>query len=291
VKETISVNRSFTANVKFRFRLQTDSSINGPGWWIDDIKILNKDIIDVLNSPLYQGTLMVRIIEAAVLNFTSGGTTEIEAGDIVTQSNGASGKVIFPPILDSGSWAGGNAEGMIWLNNTSTTDFSNGGALDVVDKGNNLATVETVDGYKPRTNLIKAYYNSANPIDSGGPYDDPYDNERLANGRGTLRWPADEGVATDNTNDHFTLLEWNIDINGSAVSPPHELTLLKDENGKNTIISIDTLSTPSDTYFPFARPEIGFFALGHGATRMYFDDLGIQLYVVSGAGFLTPIPQ
>jgi len=272
-------------NVSIRFRIQTDGANTDGGWWVDDVKITTKEILDF--SPDHQGTLMVRVIEAAVIDFTSGGTTEIEAGDTVTQSNGAIGKVVFAPTVNSGSWSGGDAAGMIWLNNTTTTDFVSG-TLDVAGKGNNLATVA---GYRPRTNLIKAYFNSASTIDSGSvpaDYDNPYDLIRLANPRGTLKWPADEGLATDDTNDHFTLLEWDIDINDSAVP---SVQPLKDENGKYTIISIDTLSTPSDTYFPFTRPEIGLFALGHGATRMYFDDLGIQLYVVSGAGFLTPIQQ
>jgi hypothetical protein len=283
-KVHISINGPFTANVKIRFRLQTDSVDNGPGWWIDDIKIVNKDFTDIFGGPLYQATILIRVIEAAVIDFNSGGTTPIEAGDTLSQPSGAVGTVISPPVLESGSWAGGNAAGMLWLNNTSSTAFS-GGALNISGKGNNLATVTN---YKDRTNLIRAYYNSANPADTGGPYTDPYDQLRLANGRGTLHWPANEGQLTDNTNDYFTLLEWDTDINTLAVP---SVKRLKDENGKYTIISIDTLSTPPDTNFPYTRPELGLFALGHGALRVYFDDFGLQLYVASGSGFLTPVQQ
>ena len=204
---------------------------------------------------------------------------------LLTQSGGASGRVIYDPLLDSGSWAGGDAAGMIWLNRTSTTLFT-GGSIDVIGKGNDLATAVS---YKERTNLIKAYYNPAASIDTGGPYDDGYDDERLANPRATLRWPADESELTTAGNDYFTLLEWDIDINYSVAG----LQRLKDENGRYTIISSDDpdLFTPPDTYFPYNRPELGLFALGHGGIRSYFDDLGVQLYMSSGAGYLTPIQQ
>jgi prepilin-type N-terminal cleavage/methylation domain-containing protein len=271
------------STVKIRFRFERNCCLTRDGWWIDDVQIITKELLD-FSPGQNEGTLMVRVIEAAVVDFTSGGTTEIKAGDKVSQSNGALGTVIFPPVLESGSWAAGDATGMLWLNKTSSPLFFPG-TLDVLGKGSNLATVIS---YKERTNLIKAYYNTANPTDTGGPYTDPYDLERLANGRGTLRWPADEGQITDNTNDYFTLLEWNIDINSSAVP---SIQRLRDENGKYTIISIDTLSTPANTYFPYNRPELGLFALGHGAIRVYFDDLGVQLYVISGGGRLKPVQQ
>jgi hypothetical protein len=271
--------------IRFLFDRNNDPTKVRNGWWIDDVRLTTKEFDTTEDFPNNYATLMVRVIEAAVIDFTSGGTTEIMAGDTVTQSGSAFGKVIFKPVLTSGSWAGGNAAGMLWLNRTSATAFA-GGALNVVGKGSDLATVVN---YKERTNLIKAYYNPASPTDTGGPYDDAYDGERLANPRGTLEWPADEGELTSAGNDYFTLLEWDIDINRSVLG----LQRLQDENGRYTIISSDDpdLFSPPDAYFPFTRPELGLFAVGHGGIKNYFDDLGVQLYMTTGAGYLTPIQQ
>ena len=232
---------------------------------------------------------MVRVFEAAVVRFNSGGTIEIEAGDLVTQPNGAIGVVVVPPVLASGTWAGGDATGMLWLNKTSSDEFQVGDNLDVLGKGSNLATVTV---YTPRTNLIKAYYN--NLADTGEPHNSPYDQERLAESRGELRWPADEGDLTNVSNDYFTLLEWDVDINRDPAIPENQRPeRLKDENGKYTIIATDSLSTPADTFFPtpLIRPEIGLQAFGHGAVDLYFDDFGLQVYFISGSGFLQPIQQ
>ena len=51
IRQAVSFNGPFTTNVKFRFRLATNDEGTGQGWWIDDIKILNKDFIDALTSP------------------------------------------------------------------------------------------------------------------------------------------------------------------------------------------------------------------------------------------------
>ena len=286
-KETLFIDGLTGDLLKIRFFIVAQPTSGGQkGWWIDDIEITSRNFVDILDSAdNAEITLMVRVIEAAVIDFTNGGTNEIEAGDTVTQSNGTVfGKVVFAPVLESGtSWAGGNAAGMLWLNKTSDTPFT-GGSLYVGG-----SEVATVTNYKDRTNLIKVYFNSANPNDTDPPFNDAYDDLRKANGRGTLRWPANEGQITDDTNDHFTLLQWDPNnINTAVASPPE---VLMDEKGRYSILSVDTLFSPSDTYFPVTRPELGLFALGHGATRIYFDDLGVQLYMISGSGFLQPVQQ
>ena len=117
----ISSDAAGHADVKiiFLFDRNNNPGLTRDGWWVDDIRITR-------DFPIDQSTLLVRIFEAAVIEFISGGTVEIEAGDLVTQSNGAQGRVIVPPVLKSGDWAAGNAAGMLWLNNTSITAFVNG---------------------------------------------------------------------------------------------------------------------------------------------------------------------
>jgi hypothetical protein len=291
VKKTLDLSAYTGAgmnNVKIRFYFERD---NDPtkrrnGWWIDDVRITTRSLRYADGSPAFpqnMGTLMLRVFEAAVIEFSGGGPTPIAAGDKVFQSNGAIGTVIVPPVLSDTDWAGGNAAGMLWLNNLGDTAFVTG-SLDVLGKGTNLATVTD---YTERTNLIKAYYN--NLVQTGSVYDDGYDQQRLENNAGTLHWPADEGQPTTGGNDYFTLLEWDADIN-PAVST---IRRLKDNNGRYTILASDEsdLFTPADTYFPFNRPELGLHALGHGFDRVYFDDVGVQLYLSSGSGFLTPIQQ
>ena len=270
-------------NVRIRFYFnRNNGDANGEGWWVDDVKVTTKEFLDL---PSKQATVMVRVFEVAVVRFNSGGTVEIEAGDLVAQPNGALGVVVVPPVLATGTWAGGDATGMLWLNKTSTDEFQVGDNLDVLGKGSNLATVT---GYTSRTNLIKAYYN--NLANTGEPHNSPYDQKRLVESRGELRWPADEGDLTNGGNDYFTLIEWDVDINRNVLNPDQRL---KDENGKYTIIATNSLSTPADTYFPtpLIRPEIGLQAFGHGAVDLYFDDFGLQAYFISGSGFLQPIQQ
>jgi hypothetical protein len=65
------------------------------------------------------------------LNFTNGGTTAISSGNtVVGASSGATGVVNGTPVLTSGSWAGGNAAGMITFT-TVTGAFSTGESLTV----------------------------------------------------------------------------------------------------------------------------------------------------------------
>jgi len=70
--------------------------------------------------------------------FTSGGTYEIRAGDMVTgATSGAVGHVV-DLVVSSGTWAGGNAAGTLILDNVSGTFQSEN--LDV-DDNSNVATI------------------------------------------------------------------------------------------------------------------------------------------------------
>ncbi len=192
VKKTLDIGDYIgNSNVKIRFHFnRNDGDANGAGWWIDDVRINSKEFLDF---PDKNTTVMVRVFEAVVVPFISTGTSEIKAGDLVSQEDGTTGGlitgvVVVKPIITSGSWLGGNAKGMLWLNKVSQP-FKTGTLLL------NGEMVATVSDEPRRTNLIKAYYN--NLADTGEPHNNPYDQKRLAESRGEFRWPADEGFPTD----------------------------------------------------------------------------------------------
>jgi hypothetical protein len=55
------------------------------------------------------------------LAFTSGGTTAIAVGNTITGATSGAMAVVVAVDLDSGTWAGGNAEGTLWVNAQSGT--------------------------------------------------------------------------------------------------------------------------------------------------------------------------
>ncbi|MGD8954805.1 MAG: immune inhibitor A [Desulfobacterales bacterium] len=266
VKKTLDISTyAGNSNVRIRFRFERNCCTTSNGWWVDDIRVIR-------DFPVDKSTLLVRINEGALVTFDSGGTTPIEKDDFVTQSNGAEGRVIAPPILASGSWAGGNAAGRLLLNNTSPTAFTSGLPLNNRTKG--VTAVAGVTAFSSRENLIQAYYGAETGVSPPptSPAPDglfPYDQERLRNLFGTANWPPDAGEPTDGFDDYFTLVQWN-DVVDSTV------TRAQDFDGRYSIIITDTLTSPT-TYFPFTRPEIGLQVAGHGAANVYFKDYGVQL--------------
>jgi prepilin-type N-terminal cleavage/methylation domain-containing protein len=292
VKKSLNISSyAGNPNVRIRFRFERNPSNTRDGWWLDDIRVIQDfDINDA--------TLLVRIYEAALVEFDSGGRTvgpdtiDIDAGDIVYQSSGASGRVIVPPILASGSWAGGSAAGMVWLNNTTGPAFSDALPLSVLKpSGSNLANVTNTAA---RRNFIQAYYGAQNGVspptsaDLAGLYQ--YDQQRLSNLFGTANWPPNPIYLSppdppfSGTNDYFTLVQWNDAVQGA--------TRMADENGEYTIIASNQadLFTPIDTYIPYTRPELGLHAIGHGAENAYFKDFAVRAGLAVQSG-LIPIQQ
>jgi hypothetical protein len=271
VKKTLNISSyAGNSNVRIRFRLERNCCATSNGWWVDGIRVFQ-------DFPVDKSTLLVRIFEGAVVEFDSGGTTPIEKDDFVTQSNGAEGRVIVPPILTSGSWAGGNAAGRLLLNNSSPTAFASGLPLNNLTKG--LTAVAGVTAFSSRENFIQAYCGALDGISPPptSPAPDglyPYDQERLRNLFGTANWPPnpiypDEEIRTTGFNDYYTLVQWN-DVVDSSV------TRAQDYDGRYSIIITDTLTSPT-TYFPFTRPEIGLQVAGHGGANVYFKDYGVKL--------------
>jgi hypothetical protein len=63
------------------------------------------------------------IISIYYLDFTSGGTYEIMAGDTIEGATGGATATVFGIELDSGTWAGGDAAGTLWLLNDQSGNF------------------------------------------------------------------------------------------------------------------------------------------------------------------------
>ena len=257
-------------NIQVEFRIETDDG-SVCDWHIDDVTIHR-------GFPVNESTLLVRIKEAAEVRFTSGGTTPVEDGDIITQANGAYGTVIGEPILSGGDWASGNAVGIITLNKVSETNFQSGQALDVAGKGTNLATCQ---GYTDRYNYIKVFYSDINGY--GIPNTDPFDAERRENSRNTVHWPPDEIQDWSAERDYFTLVQWD---GVNAV----DLVESVDEPGVIVLGTESTLFTPVSG-LPLIRPELGLHTFGSVINNAYFDDFGLQVEIAPGSGFLTPIQE
>jgi len=84
------------------------------------------------------------------LDFDSGGTTAIAVGDTITGQTSGATALVNHVVIDSGTWAGGNADGSLYLASVSKA-FTNDELLDV-GVTTNLATVDgtliTANNYK-----------------------------------------------------------------------------------------------------------------------------------------------
>jgi len=217
-------------DIRIRFRINTN--IGGPadGWYIDDVTIHR-------GFPVNESTLLVRIKEAAEVDFINGGTTEIEDGDIITQANGARGTVVGNPVLRSGSWAGGDADGIMTINKVSGA-FANNQALLV--GGSNLATSQ---GFTARNNYIKVFYGDVTGY--GTANNDPFDIERLGNSRNDIHWPHDEIANWSAERDFFTLVKWD-EINSDVST----VSIVSSEDESDVIIRKVSFSQPIPKDYP-----------------------------------------
>ena len=277
-KETFSIPDAFLSDqMKIRFRLVTDYSVTRDGWYIDDVQLLAGWF------PEKDATLMVRLVEAAAVAFTNGILPEIEDGDIlISQVDGTRGVVVGNPIINSGSWAGGNAAGTIRLNNLSAASFPNG-AVSVIGKGTGLASVT---GFRARDNYIQVYYGEPNGY--GNPGNTPLDYEKSAIPRMTtagqlLKWPPEDVNDTNPANDYYTLVQWD-GYNASAAD------ILGAGLEQGTIIRTGLLTT-GPGYNP--APEIGLHTFGKDiySTNVYFDDFGLRTSLPALQGFLPSVQE
>ncbi|RJP77979.1 MAG: hypothetical protein C4522_14000 [Desulfobacteraceae bacterium] len=277
-QETFAIPDAFLSDrMKIRFRLVTDYSVTRDGWYIDNVRLSSTWF------PEKDATLMVRLVEAAAVEFTNGVLPGVEDGDIlISQTDGTRGIAAGNPILHSGSYAGGDAAGIIRLNNLSAAGFPNG-AVSVAGKGTGLANVT---GFRARDNYIQVYY--ADPYGYGTPNYTPLDiakhpNPRMTAAGQVLKWPPADVNHTEPSNDYFTIVQWD-GYNPSAA------TRLGNGLEAGTIIRTDLLTTGAG-YNP--DPEIGLHTFGKEiySTSVYFDDFGLRTNLPALQGFLPAVQE
>ncbi|MCD6139267.1 MAG: hypothetical protein J7J91_12005, partial [Deltaproteobacteria bacterium] len=260
-RETRGLSSYIGNTIKIRFRFDTvDPFYNDyEGWYIDDVKI-------AADFPINEATLMVRVKEAASLKFNNGGGAAIADSDkVIGETSGAQGTVQGTPIISSGSWAGGDAAGIITLNKVTGT-FQNGETLLVIGS----SATATVQGYRDRDNYIKAYYGDLSGYGTANA--NPLDYSKCGNPRGEVHWPPDEVEDWAPDNDYFTLIQWDA-INTSVGS----VALIPSLSEPNAIIRTNAITTPSSGTFDW--PELGLHTFGTSSTNVYFDDFAIQAEV------------
>lgn len=153
-----------TSQVKTGFIHGTGAEQNVELGWIPDyVKIVNLTDGD----KIYENWL------AKVIAFTSGGTTEIKAGDTITGATSGAKAKVRQVILDSGSWAGGDAAGWLVIEAESlvgTFQNENAGRNDSGTNDVTLTAGEDQDGVDIDTEVaatttdatnVRAYVGSA----------------------------------------------------------------------------------------------------------------------------------
>jgi prepilin-type N-terminal cleavage/methylation domain-containing protein len=245
-------------------------------------------VIDASGNLVPWATILVRVIEAASLEFNTGTGPTPLVGDIITGANGATARVNGTPILTSGAWEGTNAAGVLTIDTLGATPFVSG-TLTVTRGTSTIATVNYTGTYRQRDNYIRVYYGTT--ANKGTANSSPLDYNRLGNARitttQTLNWPVDNVSDWAAANDTLTLVQWNDNLqltNGNAVR-------LGTGSELNAIIRTNLLTTdPAQT--TFTSPEIGVDTWGTDSTSIYFDDFGIQTAAPGQTqGFLPAIQQ
>ncbi len=111
--------------------------------WLGVSAVLDKTRCTIVSIDDYNGV--------KELAFTSGGTTEITVGDTVTGATSTATAVVVAVDLDSGTWAGGDAVGTLWVNEQS--GVFQGENLDV-GMSTNLATISGDSVFTPVTQNV-----------------------------------------------------------------------------------------------------------------------------------------
>jgi prepilin-type N-terminal cleavage/methylation domain-containing protein len=285
--------------VIFRF---SSSNPSHTSWFINNIKI-------EADWPVEDSTLLVRVIEAATLEFNSGGPDPIEAGDWVQgTTSGARGQVIQSPILSSSNWSGNGAQGILLLNRVTGLFQSTPETLSVIGK----ASTATTTGFDPdsdkQVNFIRAYYaRPAAPGEEELANDNPLDaiklsSNRLANNQETnLPWPPDQIEDWAPETDYFRLIEWdNVDHEISTPvklipdgnSPVGNSSELCGPDESNAIINFHPdLQSRTLSMIEGIIPELGLHSIGDDAAYIYFDDFGLQIDIAPLTVFPLPLQQ
>ncbi len=268
-----------TIRIRFRFDTVDGNWNTYEGWYIDDVTITGD-----YEFPLNESTLLVRVLEAASVAFFNGGTTPIKDGDVlVGETKSTVATVKGDPIVSSGSWAGGDAAGLILLESVVGTSpfYTSNEGLRV--GGSVLAEVTTTVKFISKANYIRVYYGD--PAGRGDPNDDPLDDAKHGNPRNpaNVNWPPGEVKDWSADEDYFTLVQWDA-VNDAVVTT---VDLIPSLDEPNAIIESDELISPNAGLF--TRPELGLFTAGKGNLNVFYDDFAFQTEVISRQGFLPPI--
>lgn len=106
------------------------------------------DVVDVYN--LTDGTPITRAFLTRIIPFTSGGPTEIVAGNKIIGATSHATAIVGRVILVSGTWAGGDAAGFFVIANEELTGTF-GSENVLVGSGTNDATVTAAVTYNVAT--------------------------------------------------------------------------------------------------------------------------------------------
>lgn len=212
--------------------------------------------------PRRFATLIVQLQEAALLDFSGGGTQPFQRGDrVFGQSSGAMGTVISPPVIRAGEWGEGDAAGVLLLNRLSSPgNFTQGETL--VALGGDRAAVAVA--LTERANIITCHFAADGEYPRLGP------GERL-------QWPSgdDDNAAV------FHLVEWE-GINSALID------VVPSRENPSTILRS---AHPDFASGPAAVPELGLHAFGEGAANVFFDDFGLRLVFPLRDPLATPLQQ
>ena len=288
--------------IQFYFSRDENTSDSDPYYWIiDNLSITCQEP----QWPAQNSTLLVRLQEAAVVEFTDGGTPSstvplaIETGDwIFGEETQTRATVVGTPILSGGNWTTDDATGTLLLNDildgSGGPGFNVGETLHVMNRTGGIQVRVSAynDSNDRKVNVIKAYFGSENG--SGTPNDDPLDGNMTAYERleadETLRWPPDEGEPWTEEADYFRLIQWDAvnDANTSAL----DVGTIASVETPNAILRTheEKLQSPA-AGAPSPSPEFGLHVYGDGASRTYFDDFGFQLIFPPANFFAAPFQQ
>jgi type II secretory pathway pseudopilin PulG len=218
--------------------------------------------IPEIDVPRQFATLLAELQEAAVLEFSGGGTQAFQRGDrVFGQSSGAMGTVISPPLIRAGEWGEGDAAGVLLLNRLSSPgNFTQGETL--VAMGGDRAAV--AGALTERANIITCYFAA------DGEY------PRLGPGE-SLQWPSGD----DDSRALFHRVEWE-GVNNALVE------VVPTRENPSTILRS---AHPDLASGPAAVPELGLHAFGEGAANVFFDDFGFRLVFPLRDPLATPLQQ
>lgn len=117
--------------VKIGYLLGIGAAVNVPlGWIPDSVEVTN----------VTDGDKITKWFRGKWIAFTSGGTTEVQAGDTITGATSGATAYVQDVLLASGTWAGGDAAGFFLVHEDDLHGTFGSENVDLGSTGN-VATV------------------------------------------------------------------------------------------------------------------------------------------------------